>query len=102
MLYLSQRKGNETKETIMTDTNATTVNSRIEVKEIRKETKFVIFVTLFLVAGILLNLILVAVLPKNTVDTMSIVDLAVFLAVGGLIGSLLFLRSKKNRQRVKK
>lgn len=95
MLYLSQRKGNETKETIMTDTNATTVNSRIEVKEIRKETKFVIFVTLFLVAGILLNLILVAVLPKNTVDTMSIVDLAVFLAVGALIGSLLFLRSKK-------
>ena len=86
----------------MTDTNAITVNSRIEVKEIRKETKFVIFVTLFLVAGILLNLILVAVLPKNTVDTMSIVDLAVFLAVGGLIGSLLFLRSKKNRQRVKK
>lgn len=79
----------------MTDTNATTVNSRIEVKEIRKETKFVIFVTLFLVAGILLNLILVAVLPKNTVDTMSIVDLAVFLAVGALIGSLLFLRSKK-------
>lgn len=102
MLYLSQRKGNETKETIMTDTNEITVNSRIEVKEIRKETKFVIFVTLFLVAGILLNLILVAVLPKNTVDTMSIVDLAVFLAVGGLIGSLLFLRSKKNRQRVKK
>ena len=86
----------------MTDTNEITVNSRIEVKEIRKETKFVIFVTLFLVAGILLNLILVAVLPKNTVDTMSIVDLAVFLAVGGLIGSLLFLRSKKNRQRVKK
>ena len=86
----------------MTDTNAITVNSRIEVKEIRKETKFVIFVTLFLVAGILLNLILVAVLPKNTVDTMSIVDLAVFLAVGALIGSLLFLRSKKNRQRVKK
>ena len=102
MLYLSQRKGNETKETIMTDTNEITVNSRIEVKEIRKETKFVIFVTLFLVAGILLNLILVAVLPKNTVDTMSIVDLAVFLAVGGLIGSLLFLKKKKNRQRVKK
>ena len=102
MLYLSQRKGNETKETIMTDTNEITVNSRIEVKEIRKETKFVIFVTLFLVAGILLNLILVAVLPKNTVDTMSIVDLAVFLAVGGLIGSLLFLRSKKNRKKKKK
>ena len=86
----------------MTDTNSITVNSRIEVKEIRKETKFVIFVTLFLVAGILLNLILVAVLPKNTVDTMSIVDLALVLAVGALIGSLLFLRSKKNRQRVKK
>ena len=79
----------------MTGTNASTVNSRIEVKEIRKETKFVIFVTLFLVAGILLNLILVAVLPQNTVDTMSIVDLAVVLAVGGLIGSLLFLRNKK-------
>lgn len=93
---VKENENQRRKEYKMTNENLVEISNFNEVKKIKKETKFVLFVTSFLVFGILLNLILVTVLPKNTIDTLSIVDLAVYLAVGGLIGFLLFLRKRKS------